>query len=328
MKQHCWMGVNREAVSIFVSGNKSLLEKLAKQLIPYFNVTFESPPVRGCWKISLDEEGFLQLQNTKEVFEKKLYEPDCRYLINPGEKFIQIVEPKEVTWRLLVANRLIRDMSRNLLADRMIYFHSAMLNISGKGICIMGNKRAGKTSTLLLLLIGRYPAAYISNDDLSIQFQNDQFIGYGWPRSISIRNDTFPAVGLDSEIRNFRLTHPSNFTTKLNSTFLYSSELVALVKRQICVSHQVDVVIFPQYVDSTKSELQPLDYESTYELLINNLEPDINKYFKNFASYFDTPKPTIHQTVEMMARKVAGYRLYQNFSNLNSTLDIFEKVFG
>lgn len=69
-------------------------------------------------------------------------------------------------------------------------------------------------------------AGFISNDDLSIRIEDGRVIGYGWPRSIAVRNDTLEAIETMRNIRIGReeLNHPNNkIPVREDSTFFILS---------------------------------------------------------------------------------------------------------
>jgi hypothetical protein len=65
-------------------------------------------------------------------------------------------------------------------------FHAAMVELwEGSGALIVGDKAAGKTTTMMHLLVGG--AAYVSNDMTIVKGdQNGGMLGYGWPLSVRV----------------------------------------------------------------------------------------------------------------------------------------------
>lgn len=88
--------------------------------------------------------------------------------------------------------RLIRLLSENELnLNGYDFLHAALLEVDGVGIGIIGEKFAGKTSTLLLLLKEFPLCKYISNDKVAIKNEAGRLSAMSLPIAMGVRFNTF-----------------------------------------------------------------------------------------------------------------------------------------
>lgn len=220
-----WYKVYRERICVSLYGSRNLLDKIVDSISPYYYSEYVDEPVNTSWKIVLDINSIdhAKFSDWQEIIVNYPNEPTRKYLLSSSEKTIIIIEPNEIVWKIQQVIRLVRDIVRNeFIQEDMNYYHSAVLTYKDKGICVMGSKKSGKTTTILSLLTTQ-KANFISNDDLSLRLIDGKLVGYGWPRAVSVRNDSFEALralNVNINRNTLELTHPSN-TIKLRDNYTF-----------------------------------------------------------------------------------------------------------
>ncbi len=114
------------------------------------------------------------------------FEENCFVLSQP-DRVVLVSSSDTVTNPHVIVWRCLRNMMRLLLTERgWLTFHSAACVWNGTGICILGNKFAGKTSTLLNLL-SRPGAGLVTNDKLFLRATGGRIEGLGFPNNAGLR---------------------------------------------------------------------------------------------------------------------------------------------
>lgn len=124
---------------------------------------------------------------SREVDEAKgKVEEHCFVLSEPGRKVL-VASPGALNVRQKTVKRSLRNMMKLLLMEKgWLPFHSAACIWNDVGICIIGGKFAGKTSTLVNLL-ARPGARFVTNDTLFLRDGGDFLEGCGFPNKAGLR---------------------------------------------------------------------------------------------------------------------------------------------
>ncbi|MEK5415713.1 MULTISPECIES: hypothetical protein [unclassified Paenibacillus] len=333
MNSYRWMEVGRETIKVYLYVPHSFSGMIIDILTPFYEIVLDRQPAKGFWKLILASETLEEHERDLTIINvdmSNFHEPNRKFHVNSAGRTIYFEEPQEMLWKVQIAIRLVRDITRNeYLQLDMYYFHSAMVEYLDKGICIMGGKKSGKTSTVLTLLSSGV-AGFISNDDLSIRIEDGRVIGYGWPRSIAVRNDTLEAIETMRNIRIGReeLNHPNNkIPVREDSTFFYPKQLASIFKGRMKKKHKVDYVIFTQFMNEGKPRITELKDAAALELLSANYEHNINKYFKEFQIFFDQPdQKELEIVLKHIVKQAKCYELHQNFNMLDESRRLIDEV--
>ena len=124
---------------------------------------------------------------SREVDEAKgKVEENCFVLSQPGRKVL-VASPGALKDRQKTVKRSLRNLMKLLLMEKgWLPFHSAACLWNDTGICILGGKFAGKTSTLVNLL-ARPGARFVSNDTLFLRDGGTFLEGCGFPNKAGLR---------------------------------------------------------------------------------------------------------------------------------------------
>ncbi|PFY88279.1 hypothetical protein [Bacillus pseudomycoides] len=331
-----WYEVTRNEYSVFLQTDSESLYSIKKDIEPYYTINrvelAKDILDNSYWKLSDPSNGVITENKEINVIRielKVLDEPEREFFVVPQEKIIEVNKPINKKWKNQVIIRLIRDIFRNYFYSKknMSFFHGGLITNNNLGIAFMGGKKSGKTSSILSFL--KYSDMdYVTNDDISIQINNNEVIGYGWPRTISIRNDTFSSLNLNREDIASKLRHPSNDTTwKNEATFVYPNELEQFLTTKVSSKCKVNYVIFPAFNDNIQNPvLEEVNKSKFAELLKLNIEPDINRYFRDFQKYFPfTDENKNEEIIKDIVNNCRGFTLNQNFKNLSKSVDLVRK---
>lgn len=330
-----WYKVTRNEYSVFLQSDSESLHSIKRDIEPYYSINridsekniFDNT----YWKISDSPNGVITNNKEIEVIRnefKILDEPEREFFVISQEKIIEVIKPINKKWKNQIIIRLIRDIFRNYFYSKnMSFFHGGLITNNNLGIAFMGGKKSGKTSSILSFL--KYSDMnYVTNDDVSIKVKDKEVIGYGWPRTISIRNNTFSSLNLKREDIANKLRHPSNDTFwKNEATFVYPNELKQFLTTKVSSKCKVNYIIFPAFNDNIqKPVLEEVNQNKFGELLRLNLEPDINRYFRDFQKYFPlTDGNKNKEVIKGIVNNCRGFMLNQNFKNLSQSVDLVRK---
>jgi len=280
--------------------------------------------VTGKYAQEMQKEGPLE-----EVFYQTKMEPRCRYLYHGERKVIVIDEPNEGRWVAQHALRLIRVLLRLLCyQDGLIYLHGGMMEMNQRGMAIVGGSRAGKTSTILSLL-SLTDARYITNDDIGITFTNNEYTGTGWPRSMSIRKDSFEAIEkLGSPYRLQTSSHPFNEDDK-SYHFVYPEELEKWFSREVKTTGKIDVIVFPEFLPhgQTGAELSKISPNEAAERLKEHAVINPGRHNEFLLPYFTLPtREELEPFLNDLAEKIPCYSLKQAFTSLEKGTVLIQEL--
>ncbi len=317
---------------VLVLCDELLIEDVVPKLIPFITCKKYDNLIKDTWKIVFND--FVTVSSNAILMKNELVdqdEPTREVWIDFSIKEICIKKPEPFLWQSQILIRLIRDLLRNLVNEDLnsVFMHAAMVNYKGKGICIMGEKKAGKTTTMLNLCTKG--ASFISNDDLSFQLKGS-IKGIGWPRAISIRNDVFKALPYFKK-KNFigknKLTHPSN-RNKLSNlyTFIYPSELQNVLGNKIESEYKVDIILFSEFSSGNKAPvIKKLTHDEALNLCVLNVVDNLNIHTKEFSSNFlDYTKDYYFHLLSEYIGDLECYKITQNFDDLNESLNLIDDV--
>src|SRR3954452_17135223 len=124
---------------------------------------------------------------SREVDEDKgAVEENCFVLSQPGRNVL-VSSPGRLKDRQKTVKRSLRNMMKLLFMEKGWFpFHSATCVWNDTGICILGGKFAGKTSTLVNLL-AQPGARLVTNDTLFLRDGGTYLEGCGFPNKAGLR---------------------------------------------------------------------------------------------------------------------------------------------
>ena len=319
-----WVELSREEFSVYISTEKQNVEIFKKLASPFFSVSTSDIPTKDTWQIyiqSFDKVSIAHFPVTKIDME---LEPFRTYAFDEKRKIIYLIEPLDTRLRVLIALRFARDILKHLyLSQNMTFLHAGAVIYRGRGICIAGDKKSGKTSTMLAFLAKG--ADFVSNDDVSVMItQNGDRIAYGWPRTISIREDTKKWMEkIFTPLKDHVSEHPNYTEGKTKGKiFIYPYELSKLFQCSINSVCKIDYVICPQFVDSGafSSNLVPPNKREQVQTEI--LDKNLDRYFLEFKKYF----PKGNKITSDLFQSIPIYHVSQKINHMDEVVKWMDQV--
>lgn len=327
-----YVSYQKNNVRVVLGADESVQNLVISKVHPYVECSkITDRPEGDVWTI-LTSKYAQDIQTEvplEEVFYQTKMEPRCRYLYHGEKKVVVIDEPKDVRWTAQHALRLIRVLLRLLCyQDGLVYLHGGMMEMNQKGIALVGGSRAGKTSTILSLL-SLTDATYITNDDIGISYTNNEYKGTGWPRSMSIRKDSFEAIEkLGSLYRLQTSSHPFNEDDK-NYHFVYPEELEKWFSREVKTMGKIDVMVFPEFLPhgQTGAALSKISPHEAAERLKEHAVINPGRHNEFLLPYFTLPThEALEPFLENLAEKIPCYSLKQAFTSLEKGTFLIQEL--
>lgn len=316
----------RESHQVKLVTTLLIMDSVKELLNPYIIQSYKDESSDNNWTLTTFKK-ISGLNGYKEIVYSPLGEPSCRFFLNGDRKQIFLEEvASNSEWLIQLIVRLIRKIIRlEFYEDNHLFLHGGLVGLEEKGIGVLGAKKAGKTSTILSLLKEFKVSSFVTNDDISLKTKEGSWIGYGWPRSISIRNDTILKLFDNDHLnKNLILKHPLNYSeleSKVEDiTCLYPFELSKLVDRNIKDSIDVKILVFPEFTgnNTIKAKVEQLSIDEGAEQIIKNIELNPGKYNEYLLPFFKLPSPSIVQNIAYeLAKQVSCIKLSQSFDSLS-----------
>jgi hypothetical protein len=287
---------------------------------------------------------------SREVDDAKgTVEENCFVLVQPGRKVL-VSSPGTLEDRQKAVKRSVRNMMKLLLMEQgWLPFHSAACVWNDTGICILGGKFAGKTSTLVNLL-ARPGARFVSNDTLFLRDGGACIEGCGFPNKAGLRigalvayprlvdwiektTDSFyPQIDAET-FRDIVATTPADeLGGRPEKIVLLSTELAE--QFDIPIEHVTPIELFlvVQFDPSLEqSRLVPVtDPRRMRDLLAANfrsLSREKQDFLQRFFAFDDN---TLHAALDALLEKfaptVAVQELYQNANTNERSAELVREL--
>lgn len=268
-------------------------------------------------------------------------DPPTYLWFQPEQREIVLDEPESSKMMVQTAVRFVRSLLRLSHASRQhLFLHAGMVACADWGVMILGAKRTGKTSSILAALLNGM--TFVSNDDLSLYCSGKQWIGQGWPRSISVRTDTLAALGVSLTERldslGIQLQHPANVLPgrrasgdlqAVDNLLMYPHELTAIFEAPLATQASVVALVFPRFLerDSTEARLDKLSMDQAAQFLQENLLVSPAKYVGFLLPYFHLlDRDETLDLAHSVAAQIPAYRLDQGFRALDHGADCVRQL--
>ena len=172
--------------------------------------------------------------------ERVIFDGDSQvfYLVNRDSSRIRVLADRPWPSRRIALMRVVRELATaHVWGGESLIVHGAAVAVGGRGLLIAGPKGAGKTSTLLHLLLHQPGTWFVSNDRVVVDFESAAVL-HGMPTVASIREHTlglFPGLEARLRERNYdaRLAL-SELTPGLAGSVRVAEGRVGLAPAQLC----------------------------------------------------------------------------------------------
>ena len=231
-----------------------------------FSTSVNIPFSISCYSVDLLRfvESYLKLQVTDrhagytfKVFshENRSDSQDVGVLIEESQNSaVVFLEDSGNTSRYLLMRTIRHFIFKMLSKYGFVPVHASAVEVSGSGIAFVGDKRSGKTTSLLSCLrYGR--ASFIANDAVFIGGEKGEYILASAPTSVGLRKNTLEAFGLGSIVGGEGAGHPDNqFASSLVEKIFVSQDLLcSAFSSGFKTSASLKAMVFPIYDSSVSS---------------------------------------------------------------------------
>lgn len=308
----CWTFSRHGCSALVETENATILQFIRSRVSPYLQVK-EFQGDHDMWMIQARRT--LSAPHAALKLPERLSYQEASVSIDPCKRVIIVSEASErlVGQRVI---RLLRNLFRLWLAKDAVFVHGGMIEVAGRGIAFLGEKYAGKTSSLLAIL-SQVQASFIENDSLSFHFWKSQPSGLGWFRSTYIRRDVLtalaPVVGKDQaafqhleQAQEKSSLAPQRLATTFGCTLLPQTE--------------VHLLIFPRFLPREAPptfSLEKMTKEEARIALNSHLVPVPNEYHQFLRPHFSSVTENTF-LLEKLIEHVPCYRLLQSFAAITA----------
>lgn len=307
--------VNKDFVYLEAPDN---VIKIINLIVTPFILSERSNEVTG-WKISLKNKK--EITGCDTYIYKKIYqnnEPEISLYYSIQKKSIILFNENDIFWQIQNIIRFIRVLLRLQYMDSgMKFFHGGMIEYNGAGICFIGEKKSGKTTTVLNCSKEK-GVSFISNDDVSFLLDQGRLFGYGWPRAINIREDTFEVLNIN---KNISFSHPIFNYSKKNVYCIYPFELEKLVNTQLKNRSCVKYIVFLEFTNEEFYTIETLNREEGMIYLDKFSQKVPGKYIDFLWKNFNYKKNEIN-----IPNDVKFLKFKQNFKKIPKGEEILKCI--
>jgi hypothetical protein len=243
--------------------------------------------------------------------------------VDPLAQRVILVATPESRYLAVHTMRMVRSLLRLAVAEddpAVLFLHGGMFARAGSGFAVVGGKRSGKTSIVLSMLASGHD--FVSNDDLSVHVTGGVpgATGIGWPRSVSVRQDTLSALGA-AEVRG---RHPANSTFatyRSEAQLLFPAQVAQLYNAELAPSATVAGLLFPRFVDEDSTDTGIVELTRTQageRLVANVLDPPVKDEF--LATHFAVPdNTTVAGLADRLAAELPAFEVRHNLRTTSRT---------
>lgn len=283
----------------------------------YINVTknsnqFEMPVHSIAYKVNM---------NTYEVF----------YFIDIQKGSLYIVRDKEVKHAGYIGMRAVRSMIiAQLESFGWIFLHAACISKNEKVVALIGNRFAGKTTSIMELL-SKYHYDYVSNDMIAIKEKNGSIECISFPVTLGIRHSTISKV---KKLQDINLMIPQNLDMEvikqindkhkapmLTQRVNYScQDILRIMECGLTNNGTLNQIFFLDYLENCNHCVCEVQSDSNKEALIRSQIVSINTSDLSFVSKYYPEKSKMLQ-YDKLFENIKVYHIKHNNNNINETIE-------
>ena len=276
-------------------------------------------------------------------------EENCFVLSTSGRKVL-VSSPGALKDRQKTVKRSLRNLMKLLFMEQgWLPFHSAACIWNDTGICILGGKFAGKTSTLVNLL-ARPGARLVTNDNLFLRDGGTFLEGCGFPNKAGLRigalaayprlvdwiertTDSFYPQIDGATFREIVATTPADeLGSRSEKIVLLSTELAEQFDVPIEHLAAIELVLVVQFDPSLEeSRLTPVTDPQQIGGYLSASFRSLSKEKQDFLQdFFDFDATAVQDAFDALVEKVASrvtvVELHQNANTNEHSAELVEKL--
>lgn len=303
----------------------------------------QTPPEQGYIRLPLDDQ-------TDMIYEQPIGRHAQGYtycLLSKSQRRLVFLATGDPISQHLLTMRIMRSLFKYLLIERgWIPFHAACCVSGGTGMCITGDKFAGKTSTLINLLTAG-DAQFVSNDKLMLRAADGVLLACALPHKIGIRVGTFmahpmlrhwlveaadtayPKPQLADLDRITATTTTADLPSRTEKVFLMPYELAQLFDASVAAVTQPTLVLLPIFTPGIEcSELVPVGADEAVAYLATqylDLSAQGQAYLQSWFALSDKQlRDRLWALLAALVPTLQVFKLYQNEATNRHSIDLIK----
>lgn len=301
---------SRRNACVYFQANQEIITDIQLLLKDFFDNENVSRIPGGKWSVLVEEN--VADSNYEKIVLHQLPEPDITLFFNADSKRICILNNIENKWIVQNSLRLIRILLKlQCQQNDSVFLHGGFVTYNDYGLCVLGNKMSGKTSTILSLM-KLYNVDFMSNDDVSFYCNGNSWKAEGWPRSIVVREDTWGKVGkYDKNIIT------TDYENNIQPLCFYPQNLCKLYSCNLIKEYsKLKLLVFPQFTNSSKVRIEIIPNTKKEELVLQNIMHNPGKYNDFLLPYFKDRSVDLAKSFMSFLHEIPAIYLYQSFEKL------------
>lgn len=153
--------------------------------------------------------------------------------------FTEYNDQKKLFAKRIFTNSFLKALQKN----GYIILHSAAISNDTGAILIIGDKGAGKTTTLLTL-INKYNYNFISNDKIALKKLDNKYIVCGIPHSMGI---------IKEDLEKLQIKNKYHFFLEQDKCYIEIKDIKNVFQTKVIPYSSLNKIIFTKYTKGTKS---------------------------------------------------------------------------
>jgi len=235
-------------------------------------------------------------------------------LIEPYRHTITLWGPDEAALRVPCL-RVVEDVTTHgLERDGWVHVHASAVVAGGQAVLLCGNKGAGKTSGLCMLLRG-FAVTQMANDNCVLRVVDGQLVARGWPGFFKVEVATitrYAELGAHFPASSMHLLgDPAALSDVYDKVALYPQQGAEGFGVGVVASAPVGCVVFPRFDAARAPRLAPLPVEDLTELFPQFVQ---GSRHPNHPDWMDLGAPTARQRDADVAAVVEALRDVERFT--------------
>lgn len=199
------------------------------------------------------------------------------------------------------------------------FFHSACVSIKGKGIAIIGERNAGKTSLMCSFLQNGFQ--FVSNSRIGIKCEQDMK-AIGLPSRVGIRYETINKVFSEQEKERFIELREEEYRRKRRKMNITVKDIKNVFKTEVLSETKLKVVLIPVYIpNSVDLKILKVEDREIIDILLKNKKIGVYDPVKYIDNFYSTNKPKFDFE---NFKKIKFLKVIVNEKNSNELVDIIK----
>lgn len=223
----------------------------------------------------------------------------------------------------LELRRVIKDniLSRLAEKNKSAVFHTAIASKDNKGIMIIGDKGAGKTTTLIKLLKD-YNMNFVTSDRGYLKLNNNKIFASGWPEPLNVGYGSLKAFTLGNIIN-------SEIIKKGQEKIVIPyNKIPQVLLNSVVHGTYIDTVLFPKINLDKSTTIEKLQLKDVIRRLQNSCLSPYDKEHPHWLKYVDLDENKynifLREFIRIMGKELSCYEINIGF-DINQTILEFNK---